>query len=734
MARLKSASFLFVILCTGLFGLFLLPESASFAQGTETPVIGVETFLFDEMVIAESTTKREEKTQESALNVRVITREDIENYGLTTMADLMMFLENSFETFKGRDRVYGVRGVMAYANDKIKFLIDGQEFPMMLGLGEGELPITLDEVKKIEIVKGPNTSLFGGNATQMTLNIIRYNGSDFVGLKTGAAIGSWNHKRGYLHYAEKPNNDFNYDVYFLTAEQKGPDVTHREWGGDTNYLMFKHDVKNPLPDYELIMASNYKDFRLMYRRVIERRNAYNDIYTFNYSDGIAGEFKKAKIFGYDSVDFVGSIEASSFGQQYDVYHADPSIGSPIEHKAEKRLEWDAHVYYHPEANWDLLAGLSGNYWQALGTEYGQFQTTSTRFTPGWPTAPQLYSSGITTPEWFPAFTEINDLADWEAWADFKYKFNDQFNIVLGGRYVYDFVPGNQLRDSGNEPSIFDTDRELLNQFFPKAALVYSPAKDLYIKFVYQEGFNRPNTFEQFAAWNTLPMRGTLKATTAKTYELILDWVLNKNMKTLVSIFSTNYYDFVNFAYTGTSWPTVNAAAGQVRGFINVGDQDTQGIEGNFELKYDNWGGFAGVGYMYKNEIKPFAQFGPNTAGTGATGIVNDGSDLNKQSFPEWNASFGAWMKVVENITLSTLYTTHQNIKTSEDWVSPFLEEELNSWDIILNAKDIGIKNLGAQLMCKNILDDDSFKGSAMDPAHREQQIPRYFEGKVVYLW
>ncbi len=66
---------------------------------------------------------------------------------------------------------------------------------------------------------------------------------------------------------------------------------------------------------------------------------------------------------------------------------------------------------------------------------------------------------------------MNDLADWELWADWKYKFNDQFNIVLGGRYVYDFVPGDQLRDDDSIPK-YNTERELLRQFFPKAAVVY----------------------------------------------------------------------------------------------------------------------------------------------------------------------------------------------------------------------------------------------------------------------
>ncbi|MCK5706791.1 MAG: TonB-dependent receptor plug domain-containing protein [Candidatus Aureabacteria bacterium] len=701
-----------------------------FAQGGDLSNLAFESIFFDEAVIAESTTKRDEITQESALNIKVITRSEIEIYGISTIQDLLMYIENGFEARKGRDRIYGIRGIMGYANDKIKFLIDGQEFPMMLGLGEGEFPVTLDEVKKIEIVKGPNTSLFGGNASQATINIIRFTGKDFVGVKTGIAIGSWNHKHGFFHYAEKPSDNIDYDIYFATATQGGPKLSHRDWGADYEEYMFVNDVTNPLPDHELISSLNYNDMKFMYRRVSSRRATRSPdegVYTHNYSDAFATEIKKESLFGNENLDLIFSLEASHLGQQYDVYHNDSSIGSPIEHKAEKRLEWDAHVLYAPEDNWDLLAGISGNYWSAVGTEWGDYTTTTaTTDLPSFFLATGL-TSGISTPEYFPSLAEINDLADWEAWVDFKYKFNETTSMVLGGRYVYDFVPNDQLRDSDSIAK-YKTDRELLKKFFPKASVVYSPLENMFLKLIYQEAFNRPNTYEQFSALNTLSMRGTLKATTARTYELVLDWVINKNMKTLVSIFRTDFFDFVNFAYTGSGWPAVDASAGEVRGFINVGDREINGIEGNFELKYATYGGFASLGYLNKNEITNVV-----TGLSGATGIIDD-TDSNKQSFPEWNVSIGAWVKLVDNMTLSTLYSTHQNSKNNEDWTSTIYERDIDSWNIILNAKDVWRENLNIQIFVKNILNADEFKGNALDPAHREQQWPRYYEGKVTYLW
>ncbi|MBN1522628.1 MAG: hypothetical protein JW928_08865, partial [Candidatus Aureabacteria bacterium] len=83
-----------------------------------------------------------------------------------------------------------------------------------------------------------------------------------------------------------------------------------------------------------------------------------------------------------------------------------------------------------------------------------------------------------------------------------------------------------------------------------------------------------------------------------------------------------------------------------------------------------------------------------------------------------------------------------NIKTnqlnSHWWLSNEDREitvvDINTIDIILNARDILTENLNFQFMVQNALDEDKLIGSAMDPVHAEQIYPRYYQGKVVYLW
>lgn len=723
------------------------------AYAQEAAEEGLEYLLFEEVPTVFLSTKRVEKTNESAMNIRVIHREDIKRWGFQTLLDVFNFLENSFVGWKGRDTIIGTRGVAGYANDKIKFLIDGFELPFELGLGEGEFPVTLDEVQRIEITKGPNTAIFGGNATQATVNVIRINGSNFQGTRVGTRVSFDDREaRGlWVHHADAPTDDLNYDIYFNTYYDEGWSNEWVSWGAPphTDDWFAAHDRNTPIPDHELIAAVNYTDFRMIYRRVEGgRTNKDEGTHNRNYTDAVGVERTWNEFLGNDAMSFVLNIEASAFGQEYDIYHQTQNFiqarrQGGQEHKAEKRLEWDAHVHYDSEGSWDLLAGLSGNYWRGESTPWGGYITESGQF-PSFPFAPTL-ASGTVSDEYFPSFTEINDLADWEAWVDWKWTPSDTMRVVLGGRYVYDFEPDDQLRTDDSPFALFRTDREFLRDFFPKAAVVWLPQEKMAVKLIYQEGFNRPNVFEQFSMQKAIEDRGRLEATTAQTIEAVLDWTITDNLKTLVSVFSTEMNDFVNFVYTGPGpFPVIRP--GDAIGFVNVGDQEMQGLEASIELKYDTWGALVNFGLLDQNEVIPSGEFDPNTGansgGTGSTGIKGL-DDQNKQTYPEYTLAAGAWIRPMDDVTLSVLWKHYDGLENNESGLNFGLvpgtlvleSVDLDVIDVTLNWDNIfNVEGLDLQLLAQNAGDEDQHVGSFLDPAHFETYPTAYYQAKVSYLW
>ncbi len=73
----------------------------------------------------------------------------------------------------------GIRGYNETSNPRLLVLVDGQQV-YLDDLGRTQwytLPVELDEIRQIEVVKGPSTALFGFNAASGVINIVTYDPS-----------------------------------------------------------------------------------------------------------------------------------------------------------------------------------------------------------------------------------------------------------------------------------------------------------------------------------------------------------------------------------------------------------------------------------------------------------------------------------------------------------------------------------------------------------------------------
>jgi iron complex outermembrane receptor protein len=127
--------------------------------------------------------------------VTVISREDIRRFGWRTLSDVLAAQRGFHATY---DRTYRYLGVRGFAppgdyNNRILFLVDGMRvndnvFDSVMA-GE-EFPLDLDLVERIEIVRGPGSSIYGGNAMFGVVNLILRSGASFNGVELAADAGS----------------------------------------------------------------------------------------------------------------------------------------------------------------------------------------------------------------------------------------------------------------------------------------------------------------------------------------------------------------------------------------------------------------------------------------------------------------------------------------------------------------------------------------------------------------
>lgn len=149
------------------------------AQGANAQSIDYGLFetMFGEPVTT-SATGKPQRVSEVSLNMEIITQEEIKRTGARTIPDAIRHIPgiNVFQMTETQQEV-AIRGLGGSYNDRILVLINGRQvFMDYYGLVVWDsLPVQLNEIRQIEVVKGPNTALFGFNAVGGVINIVTYN-------------------------------------------------------------------------------------------------------------------------------------------------------------------------------------------------------------------------------------------------------------------------------------------------------------------------------------------------------------------------------------------------------------------------------------------------------------------------------------------------------------------------------------------------------------------------------
>jgi iron complex outermembrane receptor protein len=172
----------------------------------------------------------DQKISEAPGIVSVITAEEIERLGARDLRDVLRLVPG-FEIGM-RDIGYtqiGIRGVITPNSEKVKILVD--DIPInehVEGAGTiifGEMP--LDNISRIEILRGPGSSLYGGNAFAGVINIITKKAEEAKGVNITLKGGSFNTREAGLLLG-KSFKDFKINAYFNYYRTDGQQIPIEE--------------------------------------------------------------------------------------------------------------------------------------------------------------------------------------------------------------------------------------------------------------------------------------------------------------------------------------------------------------------------------------------------------------------------------------------------------------------------------------------------------------------------
>ena len=444
--------------------------------------------------------KFEQSIRRAPAGVTVLTSADIRNYGWRTLSDAL----RSAPGFHIRnDRFYEYIGNRGFTrpfdyNSRTLVLINGHRVNDAIyqqGSVGTDFLLDLDLVDRIEIIRGPGSSIYGSNAFYGTINVIPKKGSDISGGEASLAVGSAPEGKARLTVGDRTPGGI---VYLISA-------TEWESRGES--------------DYALPSDWRAADATFTQRRV---KNSDDMINRSAYASASWRGFEAELAYGRRHKDVLPPVyytaaNSPSYGVDERAYALLRASGQPTQNSnlsATTTLD-----YYHYSGIFSpAFTGLEEqlNYADSLslGTEITWRQTIGEH---------HELSLGIEHIENFQQDLGRNNLATGERvvhvretsaqtspFAQLDAELSQTLHLSLGGRY--DSYGDGQQRAT------------------PRTGLIWDANKNTTLKILYGESFRAPNVEERFATEVGLISNPELGPETNRTWEFISEHCLDQTWR------------------------------------------------------------------------------------------------------------------------------------------------------------------------------------------------------------
>ena len=570
----------------------------------------------EEIVV--TATRTEKELGAAPGSVSVVTKKDMEKRNIKAVDEALNTIPGVFNR-RGKGMMdtlahISLRGIPG--QDRTLILLDGMPLHDAYTGGVVWGGRASEDVEKIEVVKGPFSSLYGGYAMGGVVNIITKmpEKREFT-LKSGYG-SSWDRGEGlddlrrfylsygdkfkdkmslFLSYGYKSTNGYPSDFNVQKAQPPAgitgwSYTTDRE--GSSRYLIGdKGD--NKWWDDGITLKGGY-DFsktskiNLSFMRTRQEYN-YDDPHTF-LKDATGN-----KVWSY------GSVKESSFlggagGKEVDVYNLSYETEiSMVKAKLSLGL-LDRESWYTSSGTTATRSGGSGKVSESPSESYNaELQFTVPVFKRHLLTFGGSFRHGSSDTEEF----KLTNWGDEDSKADLAYQskgkdrtyalfVQDEIMILenltayLGFRQDWWETYDGYANDVGKAgyPKTYDSRDE--SSFSPKAALVYKPFEKTALRTSAGKAFRPPTIYELYRTWTWTPTGVTwagsvdLKPETTTSWDVGLEQGLWKGAKAGITYFE-NYMD--DLIYTARSTPLLYE-------YKNVGKAEGKGIEAEVEQRFD----------------------------------------------------------------------------------------------------------------------------------------------------
>jgi outer membrane receptor for ferrienterochelin and colicins len=512
--------------------------------------------LFEDIPSVYSASKYEQKITKAPASISIVTADEIKKYGYRNFGQILSSLRGFYNT---SDRAYGYAGARGFGlpsdyNSRLLLLIDGHRFNDNMfdafDTSEG-FPVDLDIIERIEVVRGPSSSLYGTSAVFGVINIITKRGRDQNGANVKYSYGSNDTHKLSSSYGNRFANGLEtfltgtfYDTQgfnkLFYREFDDPNTNNGLSVGNDDELNRKLMFKAALGDFSFqglhvnrIKSVPTAAFGTIFNNPNERGHDQSTFFELKYDRTFENQLNVQSRVSYNTYRFDGNLPLVP-----SVLGLDPALGPVINNTSLVNSEWWRIELEASKLVWDDHHITIGGQYQ---DNFRQFQTFFNTF------GSQPSSDEKTF--------------QWALFVQDDYSINDQLTLNAGVRYDYYSIFGDTIN--------------------PRVGLIYAPWQSTTLKLLYGEAFRAPNQSELHNTVGTITSNPNLKPEKLDTLEFIVEHYFDQQLRGELNVFHTNISDNI------TSGPTANIR----NQYQNIGDVESVGVESQIE---NNWGeGFQG---------------------------------------------------------------------------------------------------------------------------------------------
>jgi Outer membrane cobalamin receptor protein len=205
-----------------LLNLTLYTSGNLYAQSKETTLDEIFAIFTEEEIVI-SALKKPRSVAKSPSIMSVITARQIRHMGAKTLSDVLKTVPGfDIQMDNNGEQEFIVRGVFDGSSQKVKVLIDGHSVnqPGSGGASFNFYDLVIVNAKRIEVIRGPGSALYGQNAFLAVINVITKDTDDIDGFQLTTGGGSFD-TQNYNILFGKEYSDLKISGFFDYFDTQG---------------------------------------------------------------------------------------------------------------------------------------------------------------------------------------------------------------------------------------------------------------------------------------------------------------------------------------------------------------------------------------------------------------------------------------------------------------------------------------------------------------------------------